>query len=782
MKLESGQALSARFVLVRHLGSGGTGETWLAQDHELGRLVAVKVLDEQTMASPAVARAIEQACDRARGFEHQYVLRTHGLHRHAGRTWIAMEYAAGGDLSAFRGRPAGEVLRFALPVARALAYLHELGLAHRDVKPANVLLMGDGTPRLGDFACVLEIGTVPTAAVSRGSPRSASAEQLAGGAATIADDVHGFGALLYELLTGRPPFEAELRRGDDAPRPLAAVHPLPDSLRHLVDRCLAARPGDRPHGMTEVAVALEDILAELRRSQPVQPPGLKPPALSPPGERLAPLRPEWRRSVGGSGPTPEELRRQGFRRGLVAAALVLLLLGAGVVFFVLPDWVAERRPPTAAPASPPQTDSAPEQSAEPPETIDLEALARAKREAEEKRGALEERMQALAGRAVSTWGGAQYERATQDLSAGDESFADRRYDEANELYDKVSAAATTLERQAGEVLAQSLREGNEALQAGRSADARRAFELALAIDQSSAAARKGLARAGTLDQVLELIAQATEHESAQQWQPALDAYSRALSLDADTRSAAEGRDRVRARMAGESFAASMARGFLALDQRDYAAARREFEAAGRIRPASPEVAAALAQLEEEERTVAITAALGRASEHERAEQWQDALKEYRDILALDDTVVYAQQGLARSEPRARLHEELELYLTQPERLFSPSVRTAARDALARAQQIPDAGPVLRSQLARLDEWIRRAEAPVEVALVSDNETKVTVFRVGELGAFERRSLELKPGRYTAVGTRAGYRDVRREFTVLPGEPPPPIVIRCEERI
>jgi len=782
MKLESGQALSARFVLVRRLGIGGTGETWLAQDHELGRLVAVKVLDEQTMASAAVARAIEEACDRARSFDHQHLLRTYGLYRHAGQAWIAMEYAAGGDLTAFRGRPAGEVLRVAVPVARALIYLHERGLAHRDVKPANVLLMGDATPRLGDFACVLEIGAVPGRAVSRGSPQSASAEQLAGGAATIADDVHGFGALLYELLTGRPPFDAELRRADDAPRPLAAAHPLPESLRHLVDRCLAARPGDRPHTMGEIVAALEDILAELRRSQPVQPPGLAPPALTPPGERFAPLRPEWRRSAGSSGPTPEELRRQGFRRGLLAAAVVLLLLGAGMVFFVLPDWVAARKPPTAAPASPPQTASTQEQTAEPPEPVDLEALARSKREAEEKRGALEERMQALAGRAVSTWGGALYEHARQDLSAGDERFAERSYDEANDLFDQVSAAVTTLERQAGEVLTQSVQEGNEALRTGRSDDARRAFELALAIDQASAAARKGLARAGTLDQVLELVAQATEHESAQEWQPALDAYSRALALDADTRGAAEGRDRVRARIASESFAASMARGFSAVAQRDYAAARREFEAAGRIRPASPEVAAALAQLKEEERTVAITAALERASEHERAEQWQDALKEYRDILALDDTVVYAQQGLARSEPRARLHEELELYLTQPERLFAPSVRTAARDTLARAHQIPDAGPVLESQLARLDEWIRRAEVPVEVALVSDNETKVTVYRVGDLGAFERRSLELKPGRYTAVGTRAGYRDVRREFTVMPGEPPPPIVIRCEERI
>jgi hypothetical protein len=71
---------------------------------------------------------------------------------------------------------------------------------------------------------------------------------------------------------------------------------------------------------------------------------------------------------------------------------------------------------------------------------------------------------------------------------------------------------------------------------------------------------------------------------------------------------------------------------------------------------------------------------------------------------------------------------------------------------------------------------------VRVALASDNVTEVQIYRVGKLGAFDRRELELLPGKYTAVGTRAGFRDVRREFTVMPGLPPPSLMIRCEEPI
>jgi hypothetical protein len=123
-----------------------------------------------------------------------------------------------------------------------------------------------------------------------------------------------------------------------------------------------------------------------------------------------------------------------------------------------------------------------------------------------------------------------------------------------------------------------------------------------------------------------------------------------------------------------------------------------------------------------------------------------------------------------------------MYLTQPERLFSQSVRAAARETLARAAAVPNPGPLLRKQMATLSEWAARADAPVAIALQSDNLTHVTIYRVGELGAFAQRSLELAPGSYTVVGTRPGYRDVRRQINVTPDAPPEPIVIRCEDRI
>jgi hypothetical protein len=90
--------------------------------------------------------------------------------------------------------------------------------------------------------------------------------------------------------------------------------------------------------------------------------------------------------------------------------------------------------------------------------------------------------------------------------------------------------------------------------------------------------------------------------------------------------------------------------------------------------------------------------------------------------------------------------------------------------------------MLKQQIATLSEWLARADVPVQIALQSDNITQVTIYRIGTLGTFEQRSLELVPGNYTVVGTRPGYRDVRREINVTPGAALPPVVIRCEDRI
>jgi tetratricopeptide (TPR) repeat protein len=332
------------------------------------------------------------------------------------------------------------------------------------------------------------------------------------------------------------------------------------------------------------------------------------------------------------------------------------------------------------------------------------------------------------------------------------------------------------------VLSAQLKAGAAALQEGRSADAKTAFVLAAKIEPGNKVAEHGLKRANTLDEVLNLVAGAERMEKEANPVGAVEQFRKALALDTEAPRAADGIARIEAKFASDAFASTMARGYSALAKADYTGARSAFEAARRVRPNAPEIPTALKQIEQEQRTGVISQKLGVAREAEEQERWADALKEYRAVAELDSTVAAAQEGIARTTPRSALNEQLELYLTQPERLFSQPVRAAARDTLARAASIPNPGSMLQKQMASLKDWIARADVPVSVALQSDNITQVTIYRVGQLGTFAERSLDLVPGSYTVVGTRPGYRDVRREINVRPGAAPEPVVIRCEDRI
>ncbi|HEX7013243.1 MAG TPA: protein kinase, partial [Steroidobacteraceae bacterium] len=773
--LQSGQALSGRFTLVRRLGAGGSAEVWLAQDREHGRLVAVKVLAAHLSRNEAAIAALARECEHVAALDHPSILRVDGLNRSGEHAWIVMEYASGGDLSSLRGRSCVEVLRAVIPIAGALAFAHERGIVHRDVKPSNVLRMSDGEPKLADFGMALALDALPAPDAGLGSKYSMSPQQAAGAPASVADDVYAFGAMLYELLSGYPPYYAD-GGAKRAQHPAPLPQSVPPALVRLIMQSLAESVADRPADMRTVERELTEVLATLPpptivnavNERPVV--NIEPPRVRPPGgQQGEPLRPQWNRSADRG---REEGRGRRFGGALAAGGATLAVAGIVLVFFVLPRWVEQERPTLETPVTvlPPE----PEQEKK---EIDYAELARAKQRVEDLRGPIDERLQKLTARAAEQWGGEEYERVKSELAKADEEFEAREYVAAADRLATLDPLLTTLEQRAAEVLKRELQAGALALEQGRSEDARAAFELAAKIEPGNQVAARGLKRASTLDEVLGLLARAERLEKEGQKHEAIEEFRKALALDSEARRASEGIARIEAQLASDAFASAMARGFSALAQRDYSGARSAFEAARKIRPDAPEIAQALRQIEQEQRTGVIAAKLEAAREHESSERWADALKEYRAALELDPTVADAQEGVTRVTPRAQLNEQLELYLTQPERLFSQPVRAAAAQALERARAIPNPGPVLTRQVATLSEWLARAEVPVKVALESDNLTSVTIYRVGQLGTFSQRSLELVPGTYTVVGTRPGYRDVRRQIQVLPGATLEPIVIR-----
>ena len=232
----------------------------------------------------------------------------------------------------------------------------------------------------------------------------------------------------------------------------------------------------------------------------------------------------------------------------------------------------------------------------------------------------------------------------------------------------------------------------------------------------------------------------------------------------------------------DGFAAAMTEALSALRNEDYALAREAFLRAKALRPEAPDAARGLTEAEEGMRNLAIAGHRDRGLEHERLENWRAAETEYDFALALDPTLRFAREGKKRSAERALLQEKLDFQLGHPERLSDARALEEASRLLDEANGVEGEGPKRRDAIAKLAALVESYSRPMEVSIVSDTLTEVTLHRIGRLGKFDRRVLEVRPGRYVAVGSRAGFRDVRVEFVVEPGKPLAPIRVLCEEAI
>ncbi len=776
--LTSGQVLAARYALLRRLGDGRTAEVWLARDRDARADRVLKILRPQLLSSHQERAGFLRGADLQRGLDHPNVLRCTELHD--GEVVFAVfANDAIADLSRQRGAAAQRLVPLLDRVAAGLGAVHARGLVHRDLKSSNVLLTDDGRPMLTDFGLAARIGD--ESATNGGSPFTSSPQQLAGFAPLVSDDIYSFGAMAYELLSGYPPFypDADSALAATAPPALPVIRgAMPPQLEALVRRCLARQPEQRPQSAAE----LRDLLQAMTATAP-EPVAIHDQAtrasVRAPDPAPAAIEPQWRKPAV-SGPSPGELRSQGFRRGLLAAALAFLLVAAGLVFFALPRWVERNNAVVVAPAAPADASPAPAAPAEP--ARDLQQLAELKRQLDELRPVVAGRLAGLEKRSAASWGGAQFARGKQRLAAADAASGSRDYPVALARLREADADLKAVEQAVDATLRAALAAGFAAVESGDAVAARRQFDLALAIDASNAAAKRGLRRLETLDEVRRLLADAAEQERAGQAAAAVTAYRRALSLDPDTVTARSALSRLEAQATGNAFGTAVADALAALSRSDYAAARAAYERAARIRPGAPEVREGLEQVERAIGDRSIGSHLDAAQKAEREERWGDALTEYRKALKIDANLLAAQQGVERAEPRAMLDAELTSYLERPERVFSSDMRGAARSTVTKAGAVPNPGPVLSRQITELRDLVAAAETPVRLAIASDNQTEVIIYRVGKLGAFERKDMDLLPGRYTVVGTRSGFRDVRREITIKPGHEPPALVIRCEEQI
>lgn len=341
--MQPGEHIQGRYVLDCPLGQGGMAEVWKAHDERLGRPVAIKFLSKQFAGNPEfLVRFFSEAQSVAR-ISHPNVVEVLDFGEHDERPLLVMEFVPGGSLADLQGERVTPERAFEIvgQVAAGVGAAHHAGLVHRDIKPGNILLDDHGVAKIADFGIsssgVGERMTATGAAI--GSPHFISPEQVSGKQATPASDVYSLGIVLYELLTGRRPFEGDnvtavaIAHVDKAPLPPSAHDPeIEPWLDGFVLRCLDKDPRVRfPDG--------DAFAAALAASDPGR---YIPTALASQEEAEEDLS-EWQ----------EEDEHPAARRTLVGTGLIVVLLAlatAGVV-------AAARRGSEAPPKLPPNVTS-----------------------------------------------------------------------------------------------------------------------------------------------------------------------------------------------------------------------------------------------------------------------------------------------------------------------------------------------------------------------------------------------------------------------------------------
>jgi serine/threonine-protein kinase len=253
---------AGRYRIERALGHGGMAVVYLAHDEELHRRVAIKVLADHLAGDDNFRARFLQESKLASRLSHPNVVQVYDAGETDGSPYIVMEYVPGHTVAERGKRPHAEAVPLALQACAGLQHAHDAGLVHRDIKPANLLVREDDVLKIADFgiARTAELTRLTQHGTVLGTAAYLSPEQATGEEVTTATDIYSLGAVVYELLTGRPPYQFESLAELAAQQTAGVITPLRDlepsvpvPVEAAVMHALAREPGFRPRSAADFA-------------------------------------------------------------------------------------------------------------------------------------------------------------------------------------------------------------------------------------------------------------------------------------------------------------------------------------------------------------------------------------------------------------------------------------------------------------------------------------------------------------------------------------------------
>ncbi len=271
-ELTTGSTFAGRYQIIEELGKGGMGKVYKALDTDLKEKVAIKLIKPEVALDKKTIERFRNELKFARKIRHKNVCQMYDLNREEGTHYITMEYVHGEDLKRLIRKmgqmSAGQVISIAMQVCEGMAEAHRLGVVHRDLKPQNIMIDEEGNARIMDFGIARSVKGkgITGAGVMIGTPEYMSPEQVEGKESDQRSDIYSLGVILYEMVTGRVPFEGDtpftvgVKHKSEAPRnPKELNSQIPDDLSRVILRCIGKDKEQRYQSAGEVRSELKNI-------------------------------------------------------------------------------------------------------------------------------------------------------------------------------------------------------------------------------------------------------------------------------------------------------------------------------------------------------------------------------------------------------------------------------------------------------------------------------------------------------------------------------------------
>jgi len=392
------------------------------------------------------------------------------------------------------------------------------------------------------------------------------------------------------------------------------------------------------------------------------------------------------------------------------------------------------------------------------------------------------KIESLKLQGILFWGMEKWEDVLIVQQEGDSAFIEQQYDLSAGRYREALQMLSDLEISIPDVLTNALKMGQSSILSGNENDAIANFEIALAIDGNNIEAKLGLDRALKLDQVLERTQRGQTEFAMGSYESAIQSFEDALLIDPDWEPAINGLAQSKQSYADNLFQESLSKGYRSLNDESFDEAESLFDQALSIRPNSEEALQALDELNLK-RIASLTKSLKyKGLIAEVNEEWNQAKGFYQEILVIDANLEEVKESLSRVESRILLEAEMKSIIARSDAYNDNKVLGQAQALLETAKSIERIGPKMEESIQKLDSLIQIALIPIEVIFESDQFTEVTIFKVDQMGTFQQKIVSLRPGIYTARGSRKGFKDETIRFRVDPNKQNQRVKIICNKKI